>query len=78
MNSHPMYPPAAAWDRAVVPEAVYAEIARALTSDDSPVGIDAKHTHVLILYALERIERRLSKIERHVGTRSSSPGSVSS
>lgn len=54
----------AAWDRAAVPEAEYAEIARALTSAESPVGIDAKHTHVLILHALDRIERRLAELER--------------
>lgn len=50
-----------AWESAAVPEDVYAEIQRALASAESPVGIDAKHTHVLILHALERIERRLSE-----------------
>jgi hypothetical protein len=44
-----------------VPEKAYAAVARALASDESPVGIDAKHTHVLILHALERIESRLLK-----------------
>lgn len=74
MNPDRMDVPAAAWDRAVVPEPVYAEISRALASDDSPVGIDAKHTHVLILHALERIERRLSELERTLSTASSSNG----
>lgn len=54
------------WERAAVPEADYASIAQALTSPDSPVGIDAKHTHVLILHALERIERRLAEVERRL------------
>lgn len=54
------------WDRAAVPEGDYDSIARALTSPDSPVGIDAKHTHVLILHALDRIERRLAEVERRL------------
>lgn len=57
----------AAWEAAAVPEGDYAEIARALASAESPVGIDAKHTHVLILHALDRIERRLAELERRVG-----------
>jgi hypothetical protein len=52
---------AAAWEAKAVPEETYAAVARALASDESPVGIDAKHTHVLILHALERIESRLLK-----------------
>lgn len=48
-----------AWVAAAVPGEVYDEIASALTNPDSPVGIDARHTHVLILHALDRIERRL-------------------
>jgi hypothetical protein len=52
---------AAAWEAKAVPETTYAAVARALASDESPVGIDAKHTHVLILHALERIESRLLK-----------------
>ena len=58
---------APAWEGAAVPEGEYASIARALTSADSPVGIDAKHTHVLILHALDRIERRLAELERRLG-----------
>ena len=54
------------WDRAAVPEGDYASIAGALASPDSPVGIDAKHTHVLILHALDRIERRLAEVERRL------------
>ena len=56
----------AAWDSAAVPEHDYGEIARALASAESPVGIDAKHTHVLILHALDRIERRLAALERRI------------
>lgn len=44
-------------------ERITAEIA----SDDSPVGIDAKKTHVMILLALERLEARLARIEQRLG-----------
>lgn len=47
----------------VAPE-IYREIEAAITSDDSPVGIDAKKTHVLILHKLIEIERRLAALER--------------
>ncbi len=46
-----------------VPEDVYREIARQIASDQSPVGIDAKKTHVMILHQLARIEARLERIE---------------
>lgn len=45
-------------------EADYQRIEREITSDASPVGIDARKTHVLILGKLEAIERRLDAIER--------------
>lgn len=35
-----------------------------IACDTSPVGIDAKKTHVLILSKLESIERRLDRLER--------------
>lgn len=57
---------AAAWDAAAVPEGDYGAIADALASAESAVGIDAKHTHVLILHALDRIERRLAELERRL------------
>ena len=41
----------------------YQRIAREIASDASPVGIDAKKTHVMILHKLERIERRLAALE---------------
>ena len=42
----------------------YREIEAEIASDASPVGIDAKKTHVLILHRLEQIERRLEALER--------------
>ena len=34
-----------------------------IASEDSPVGIDAKKTHVLILHKLEQIEARIARLE---------------
>lgn len=45
----------------------YRRIAREIGSDPSPVGIDAKKTHVMILYKLEEIERRLAALEARAG-----------
>jgi hypothetical protein len=47
-----------------VPREEYEKIERTIASDDSPVGIDAKKTHVLILHKLTQIEERLSRLER--------------
>jgi hypothetical protein len=50
-----------------IPPDVYRRIAHEIHSDDSPVGIDAKRTHILILHKLEEIERRLERLERESG-----------
>lgn len=55
--------------KSTIPEDVYAEIARSIASDDSPVGIDAKKTHVIILHQLSRIEERLQRIEDALANR---------
>ena len=47
-----------------VPEPQYSEIADAIRSAESPVGIDATRTHVMILHKLVEIERRLERLER--------------
>ena len=49
-----------------VPEERYQEIASTIFSEDSPVGIDAKKTHVMILYMLEQIDRRVARIEEQL------------
>jgi hypothetical protein len=41
----------------------YEEILEQIKSDDSPVGIDAGKTHVLILQKLMNIEKRLEALE---------------
>jgi len=50
-----------------IPTSDYREIEELIASDDSPVGIDAKKTHIIILHKLLRIEARLEQIERLVG-----------
>lgn len=44
----------------------YDRIAKDIESADSPVGIDAKKAHVLILHKLMTLERRLDRIERQL------------
>lgn len=46
-----------------VEKATYEAIAREIHSDTSPVGIDAKKTHIIILEKLLRLEERLERIE---------------
>jgi hypothetical protein len=38
------------------------QIAELIHSDDSPVGIDAKKTHVIIIHKLCQIEERLAAL----------------
>ncbi len=45
----------------------YERIARLIESDESPVGIDAKKTHVIILHMLEEMAARLRRIEDRLG-----------
>ena len=44
----------------------YEKIAAEIHSDQSPVGIDAKKTHIMILHLLNRIEKRLERVEKRV------------
>ena len=47
-----------------IPDQVRADLETLISSEDSPVGIDAKKTHVLILFKLQEIERRLVELEK--------------
>ncbi len=42
----------------------YSKIEELIASGDSPVGIDAKKTHIIIISKLLQIEQRLEKLER--------------
>ena len=41
-----------------------AQIEKVISSEDSPVGIDAKKTHIIIINKLVEIEKRLEKLEQ--------------
>lgn len=49
-----------------IPAESQSQLEELISSEDSPVGIDAKKTHVLILYKLQEIERRLLELEQHL------------
>ena len=42
----------------------YDQIAELIHSNESPVGIDAKKNHILILHKLAEIEKRLDALEK--------------
>lgn len=44
----------------------YEAIQKLIESPDSPVGINAKHTHILILQKLIQIEDRLAALEQRL------------
>lgn len=49
-----------------VPEDRHREIGERITSEESPVGIDAKETHIMILYMLEDLRERVARIEERL------------
>ncbi len=46
-----------------VPPDIFTSIEREISSESSPVGIDAKKTHIIVLHKLQEIEERLRRIE---------------
>lgn len=50
-------------------EATYEEIAKVIHSDKSPVGIDAKKTHILILNKLQELSDRMERIEQKLDSK---------
>lgn len=46
-----------------VVQSTFDDIAKEIHSDQSPVGIDAKKTHIIILDKLLQLEERLKQIE---------------
>jgi len=49
-----------------IPEDEYRAIEDEISSESSPVGIDAKKTHIMILHQLEAIDARLARIEERL------------
>ena len=45
------------------------QIADGIANEQSPVGIDAKKSHVMILYMLEEIDKRLARVEENIAAR---------
>lgn len=56
-----------------IPRDRYEAIAREIASDESPVGIDAAKTHVIILHMLEDLTRRLERIEARLESAGTGP-----
>lgn len=49
-----------------IPSDVYELIGKEIQSVDSPVGIDAKKTHIIIIHKLDQILSRLERIEQEL------------
>lgn len=49
-----------------IDEKTYEEIAQVIHSDSSPVGIDAKKTHILILNKLQELNDRMERMEEQM------------
>jgi hypothetical protein len=46
--------------------AEYEEIGNSIQSKESVVGIDAKHTHIIIIKKLVELEEKLEKMEKQL------------
>ena len=46
-----------------IPETDYKRIAEMIHSDTSPVGIDAKKTHIMLLYMVEQLQQQIAEME---------------
>jgi hypothetical protein len=49
-----------------IPDDRYRELEALIASDESPVGIDAKKTHVIILAMLQDMAARIARIEERL------------
>ena len=49
-----------------IDEKTYNEIAQVIHSDASPVGIDAKKTHILILKALGDVINKVDQLQKEI------------
>ncbi len=52
------------------PKEAFESLIAQISSPDSPVGIDAKYTHALIIDYLRQITARLDDIERRLSSQS--------
>lgn len=51
-----------------IPQKEYERIATMIHSDSSPVGIDAKKTHILLIYMVEQMQEKLARLEARLAT----------
>lgn len=49
-----------------VPKNLYDQILSEIENEESPVGIDAKKAHIIIIYKLQELEKRLDYIEQRL------------
>ena len=49
-----------------IDEKTYNKLAEVIHSDASPVGIDAKKTHILILNALAQLNEKVDRLEKEI------------
>lgn len=49
-----------------IPQETYEALEKLISSDDSPVGIDAKNTHILIIHKLMELEKKLDKLSSNI------------
>ena len=58
-----------------ISQETFDKIAKLIHSDSSPVGIDAKKTHIIIINKLNQIIERLERLESRLNTSEYSQGS---
>ena len=56
-----------------VPREEYERIAALIENEASPVGIDAKKTHIIILHMLSEIDARLKRVEERLQSLADAP-----
>ncbi len=49
-----------------IPKSELDQIEKAIASDESVVGIDAKKTHIIIIHMLNEIQAKLDRLEKRV------------
>jgi hypothetical protein len=50
-----------------IPREEYERIESMIGDESSPVGIDAKKTHIIIIHKLNALERRIARLEAREG-----------
>lgn len=49
-----------------IPKTELEQIEKAIASDESVVGIDAKKTHIIIIHMLNELQKKLKQIEERL------------